>query len=91
MTAKAISMRSLADWFVYLPECDRVVVDRTGLTGEYDFTLNWTEDSGQGVPPDALLPGLFTALREQLGLELKPDIAPIDVVVVDAAKQPDFD
>jgi uncharacterized protein (TIGR03435 family) len=91
VTAKAISMSGFADWFTYLPECDRVVVDRTGLTGEYDFKLDWTEDNGQGVPPDAPLPGLFTALREQLGLELKPDKAPIDVVIVDAAKEPDFD
>lgn len=33
LTAIAISMAGFADWFVYLPECDRVVVDRTGLTG----------------------------------------------------------
>ncbi len=91
MTALAISMSSFADWFAYLPECDRVVVDRTGLTGEYDFKLEWTVDSGQGVPPDAPLPGLFTALREQLGVELKPDKAPVDVVIVETAKKPDFD
>lgn len=91
MTAKAIAMTGFADWFAYLPECDRVVVNRTGLTGEYDFKLDWTVDSGQGVPPDASLPGLFTALREQLGLELKSDKAPIDVVIVGAAKEPDFD
>lgn len=91
MTANAISMSGLADWFVNLPEFDRVVVDRTGLTGEYDFRLNWTQDSGQGVPPDSPLPGLFTALREQLGLELKSDKAPVAVVIVDAAKKPEFD
>ncbi len=88
MTAKAISMSGLADWFVYQPECDRVVVDRTGLAGEYDFRLDWIEDSGQGVPPDAALPGLFTALREQLGLELKPEKAPVAVVVVQSASEP---
>jgi uncharacterized protein (TIGR03435 family) len=91
LTAIAISMSSLADWFVYEPECDRVVVDRTGLTGEYDFKLDWTEDHGQGVPPDAPLPGLFTALHEQLGLELKSDKAPVDVVIVEAAKEPELD
>jgi len=91
LKAVAISMSSFADWFVYLPECDRVVVDRTGLTGEYDFNLDWTEDNGQGIPPDALLPGLFTALREQLGLELKPDKAPVDVVVVQAAAPPELE
>jgi uncharacterized protein (TIGR03435 family) len=88
VTAKAISMSAFADWFTYLPECDRVVVDRTELAGEYDFKLDWTEDSGQGVPPDAPLPGLFTALREQLGLELKPDKAPIEVVIVESASKP---
>jgi len=91
VTTKAISMSGFADWFAYLPECDRVVVDRTGLTGEYDFKLDWAEDSGHGNPPDAPLPGLFTALHEQLGLELKPDRAPVDVVIVDAAKEPVFD
>jgi uncharacterized protein (TIGR03435 family) len=88
LTAKAIAMTGFADWFTNLPECDRVVVDRTGLAGEYDFKLDWTEDSGQGVAPDAPLPGLFTALREQLGLELKPDKAPIDVVIVESASKP---
>lgn len=91
LTATAISMSSFADWFVYLPECDRVVVDRTGLAGEYDFKLNWTEDNGHGVPPDAQLPGLFTALREQLGLELKPAKAPVEVVVVKSATAPVLD
>jgi uncharacterized protein (TIGR03435 family) len=91
LTAVAISMGGFADWFVYQPECDRVVVDRTGLTGEYDFKLDWTEDNGHGVSPDAPLPGLFTALHEQLGLELKPDKAPVDVVIVGGAKEPEFD
>jgi uncharacterized protein (TIGR03435 family) len=91
LTAIAISMSGLADWFVYAPDCDRVVIDRTGLTGDFDFKLNWTQDNGEGVPSDAPYPGLFTALQEQLGLELKPDKAPVDVVVVSAAKEPDFD
>jgi uncharacterized protein (TIGR03435 family) len=91
LTATAIPMSGFADWFVYLPECDRVVVDRTGLTGDYDFKLDWTEDNGQGVPPDSALPGLFTALREQLGLELKPDKAPVEVVVVQSAVEPELD
>jgi uncharacterized protein (TIGR03435 family) len=81
-------MSGFADWFTSLAECDRVVVDRTGLSGEYDFKLDWTEDSGQGVPSDAPLPGLFTALREQLGLELKPDKAPVEVVIVETASEP---
>lgn len=91
LTAIAISMGGFADWFVYQPECERVVVDRTGLTGEYDFKLDWTEDFGGGVPSGAPLPGLFTALHDQLGLELKPDKAPVDIVIVESAKEPDLD
>lgn len=91
LTATASTMSSFANWFAYLPECDRVVVDHTGLTGEYDFKLNWTQDTGHGVPSDASLPGLFTALREQLGLELKADKAPVDVVVVTQANEPELD
>jgi uncharacterized protein (TIGR03435 family) len=53
--------------------------------------LNWTEDNGNGVPPDAQLPGLFTALREQLGLELKAVKAPVNVVVVKSATEPVLD
>jgi len=88
MTATAISMSNLAD---YMPDCDRVVLDRTGLKGEYDFTLNWTRDNGNGIPPDAQYPGLFTALREQLGLELKPDTGPVEVVVIESASLPELD
>ena len=89
MKAKAISMGGLADWLTGMPENgDRVVVDRTGIKGEYDFALNWTEDRGNGVPPDAAYPGLFTALKEQLGLELKPQKAPVEAVVVESASEP---
>jgi uncharacterized protein (TIGR03435 family) len=91
VTAKATSMSAFADWFMYVPECDRVVVDRTGLAVEYDFKLDWTPDGGQGIPPDAPLPGLFTSLHEQLGLELKPDKAPVKVVIIDSASAPMLD
>jgi uncharacterized protein (TIGR03435 family) len=92
LTATAISMASLANYLTHMNEAeDRVVVDRAGLTGDFNFKLDWTRDRGNGIPPDAQYPGLFTALREQLGLELKPDKAPVDVVVVESAKEPEFD
>jgi bla regulator protein blaR1 len=47
MTAIATSMSGLADWFVHMPECDRVVFDRTGLTGEYDLKLDWTRTAAR--------------------------------------------
>jgi len=77
---------------------DRPVVDQTGLTGRWDFTLNWTPDDSQFVgmgikvpppsdKPDAP-PGLFTAVQEQLGLKLDSIKAPVDVLVVDRVEKP---
>jgi uncharacterized protein (TIGR03435 family) len=88
MTASGYSMDGLADDLTLEGDVDRVVVNRTGLTGEYDFKMTWTEDEGNGVPSDAPYPGLLTALKEQLGLELKPDKAPVEVVIVEGAEKP---
>jgi uncharacterized protein (TIGR03435 family) len=76
---------------------DRPVVDRTGLPGRYDFTLNWTPDesqfAGMGVrvpppPPDAQAPSLFTAMQEQLGLRLDSTRAQVEVFVIDRIERP---
>lgn len=92
MTATATSMETLARYLTGVPATgNRVVLDRTGMKGEYDFKMNWTRDEGQGVPPDAVYPGLFTALKEQLGLELKPEKAPVTVVIVESAREPEMD
>ena len=92
MTATATSMDTLADDLTTMPESDnRVVVNRTGLTIDYDFKLDWTRDRGNGIPEDAKYPGFFTALREQLGLELKPSTGLVSVVVVEAAVEPALD
>jgi uncharacterized protein (TIGR03435 family) len=62
---------------------DRIVIDKTGLTGEYEIELTWAPD-GQ---PDAG-PSIFTAVQEQLGLKLEPAKAPLDVVVIDHLERP---
>ena len=77
---------------------DRPVVDQTGLTGRYDFTLNWTPDDSQfggmgaKVPPPTdsadALPNLYTAIQEQLGLKLEATRAPADVMVIDHVEKP---
>jgi uncharacterized protein (TIGR03435 family) len=77
---------------------DRPVVDQTGLTGRYDFTLTWTPDEtqfasmGVRVPPPtgdpSAAPGLFTAIQEQLGLKFDSTKAPVEVIVVDRVERP---
>jgi uncharacterized protein (TIGR03435 family) len=75
----------------------RVVINQTGLTGNYESTLEFTPDQSQ-LPPGGLPPGvpappvdgpsLFTALKEQLGLKLESDHAPVRVLVIDSIEQP---
>jgi uncharacterized protein (TIGR03435 family) len=62
---------------------DRPVVDRTGLTGYFDVTLEYTPDTAAGTGAS-----LVTALQEQLGLRVQPDRATVDVVVIDAIEKP---
>jgi uncharacterized protein (TIGR03435 family) len=73
-------------------------VDKTGLTGKYDFTLNWTPDAFQfadfrnpNAPPppnNAECPDLYTAIQQQIGLKLDSSKAPVDVLVIDKAEKP---
>jgi uncharacterized protein (TIGR03435 family) len=77
---------------------DRPVVDQTGLTGRYDFTLNWTPDDSQfggmgvKVPPPTdsanAPPALYTAIQEQIGLKLDATKAPAEVLVIDHVEKP---
>jgi uncharacterized protein (TIGR03435 family) len=73
----------------------RIVVDQTGLTGRYDFTLNWTPDQGVvppgrdgGPPPNSSWPSIFTAVEEQLGLKLEPGKGTVRTLVIDHIERP---
>jgi uncharacterized protein (TIGR03435 family) len=75
---------------------DRTIVDKTGLTGPYEFELSWAPDSlqptaaGPTSAPRADIggPSLFTALQEQLGLKLEPQRGPIEILVLDHVERP---
>jgi uncharacterized protein (TIGR03435 family) len=62
----------------------RIVLDRTGLQGTYDWSLEWDPDPA----PDSTRPPLFTALPEQLGLRLESQKGPMEVLVIDRAERP---
>jgi uncharacterized protein (TIGR03435 family) len=59
---------------------DRLVVDKTGLTGNYDFTMQWDQDPDPSKPDAG--PSLFTALQEQLGLKLESTKDNVDALIV---------
>ena len=69
---------------------DRIVLDRTGLAGTFDFTLTWKSGgfgvSRVGAADDG--PSLFTAVQEQLGLKLESARGPVDVLVIDSVTRP---
>ena len=72
----------------------RRVVDRTGLTGNWEFDISFARpQAGPGAAdaPADDLPSIFTVLQEQLGLKLEPARAPIPVMVVERAERPTED
>jgi uncharacterized protein (TIGR03435 family) len=73
---------------------DRPVLDKTGLTGRYDFIFEFTPQFNGPVPPgldftpDPTGPTFQQALKEQLGFKLVPQTGPVDIVVVDHVEEP---
>lgn len=81
------------------------VVDRTGLTGDYDFTLKFSPESvtavhdhGPNGAKETTMPVnsisahnaiLLSAIEEQLGLKLEPQTIPLPVLVIDRAEKPE--
>jgi uncharacterized protein (TIGR03435 family) len=73
---------------------DRPIINKTGLTGKYDLTINWLPNIAAQRGPGTELaapegqPSIFNALEEQLGLKLLPTKAPIEVLVIDSIDRP---
>lgn len=83
LTARKVEMRDLA--FMLLMTTRRPVLDRTGLTGEFNFDAEFAPFDGTG---GSSAPSLFTALQEQLGLRLENSKAPLEGIVIDQAERP---
>jgi bla regulator protein blaR1 len=71
-------------------QLDRPVLDRTGLTGKYNFQFAWTPDTGpcSGSPESSNAPSIFTALEDTLGLRLESMKGPVDTLIIDRAERP---
>lgn len=89
LAARDVSMSLIASTIVGPGGIDRAVVDRTGLPGTWDFLLEFAPErrpepgDSASQPLDSAGPGIEQALKEQLGLKLVPEKAPVQVWVVD--------
>jgi uncharacterized protein (TIGR03435 family) len=84
-SGRAVTLPGLA--FRLSRVVDRPVVDRTGMSGEFDLDLTYLpEVPTRFASPDA--PSIFTAVQEQLGLKLDPATGPVDVLVIDRVERP---
>lgn len=92
VTVTAMTMAQLAN--MLSQQLHKTVVDQTGLTGAYDFTLQWTPDNLSTSPtgdiqaPEPSGPTIFTAVQEQLGLKLESTKGPVNTVVIDHIEPP---
>ena len=94
-SGQGVSMTYLC-WFLgqQVQDKERPVIDRTGLTGTYDFKLSFLPDQFSGMDLDRIpadvrdKPPLTTALKEQLGLQLLPENGPVQSIVIDSVERP---
>ena len=86
MTVTKGDMAQLSAEFSKGNGVDRPVIDKTGLTGTYDYKLEWGNDAAAHADPEVM--SIFTAMHEQLGLKLEPGKAQVQVLVVDRAEKP---
>jgi uncharacterized protein (TIGR03435 family) len=85
------TMELLANALAGYSGMGRPVVDQTGLSGRYDFVLEWMPELGRPAPesePDAQAPPFLEALRDQLGFRLESTKAPIQSLIVDHVERP---
>ena len=78
---------------------DRPIIDRTGMSGLFDFSLDFSvegtrltqfliPDANQSAAAAGSLPSIFTAVQDQLGLKLEATKGPVDTIVIDQIEKP---
>ena len=88
LDAKGVGTSSLAGFLT--GRTGRTVIDKTGLTGAYDFSLDWSpeeETEGTGTAASQW-PPLFVAIQEQLGVKVVASKGPVKVIVIDSVSLP---
>jgi uncharacterized protein (TIGR03435 family) len=97
ISARGTELSNLTTMLSRLPAVRRRVIDRTGLTGRFDYDVEWTPTvAPAGVvvsadQPSNPGPSIFIALQEQLGLKLEPGRETLPVLVIDSVDRPSPD
>jgi uncharacterized protein (TIGR03435 family) len=89
---KVVSYRAVATRFsfaqlnqTFARQLERVIINETGLDGDFDFTLDFTPDENRPNPLDPSL--IVTAMHDQLGLNLKAQKGPVEYLVIDSVEK----
>jgi uncharacterized protein (TIGR03435 family) len=88
------SLELLANYVPLLVQLDRPVVDQTGLSGKFDYEVNFMppwkmpKEQSTEMQLDLTGPTFLESLKDQLGMKLKPTRAPIQAIVIDHVEQP---
>jgi bla regulator protein BlaR1 len=89
---RRVDMKTIAASLGGMEAMDHPILDRTGLSGVFDFTIEWNHQLQSISANPALVEAsglsLLEALRQQLGLTLKSTKGPVDVLVIDHVEQP---
>jgi len=90
LIAQGVPVRALL--FHLSRQLHRTVLDETGLSGTYDFTLQLPDSILPGIdnptPPESYEPAVSMAIEQQLGLKLEPTKVPMEVLVIDHVERP---
>lgn len=92
--ARSVTIEQIAEYLpaIGVSEINRPVIDRTGLSGNFDFAIEFVPELPAGAAPD-VAPGessltFLQALRDQLGLKLESTTGPVDILVIDHVEEP---
>jgi uncharacterized protein (TIGR03435 family) len=87
--ARNVTMGFVANQLSAIGQLERPVIDRTGLTGNFDFALEWvSERAGADPEPDPSGPTFLEALKDQLGIKLESEKGPAEVIILDHVEHP---
>jgi uncharacterized protein (TIGR03435 family) len=92
--ARNVTMEFIANQLSAVGQLERPVVDSTGLSGNFDFALEWTPERLAAQPAvtdlqsDSAGPTFLEAIRDQLGLKLESQRGPAQVIILDHVEHP---